>query len=1111
MSFERRAAAPRLIQWTGERCVPWTPDVQIVYEHFHRYLWAGRLVSGREVLDLGSGEGFGAAILAASAANVVGLDIDERTVEHSRLNYAAPNLQFRVGTALDLAEFDDGSLGVVVAFEVIEHVREQGRMLDEIARVLADDGILIASTPDRRLYSEVTDQRNPFHAHELAFAEFRELLAARFPHLASWGQRAIAGSHMNAIDAPAGASASGDQDFYLERLGEEWRPAAEPAALYLIALASRAPLPEVPATSTLADCGIELMRDKERDAVLAAADRDEAVRLSDQLRATLERERAEHHRALRERDARMQEEIAQRDSDILFRQEDIVALRAELSSCEADIVSREAEIVSRDEELSAARQLNRRVEESVTWQAFQRARGRLYGAIGGERSLLARALGLSLRLAGRRLIARSKSRPAEVDTSPELVAGIAAEEIVGEESTRDAISVPEYENPKVSLVIPLYAHAELTRACLESIRDNTTHVSYEVILVDDDADEETKKLLEDTRGATILHNEENLGYLRSVNRGAEIAKGRWLVIFNNDTEVTRGWLSAMVACAESAEDVGVVTPKFVYPDGTLNEAGGIIWRDGTGANYGRGDAPDLFQYEYRRETDYGSAAALMVDVDLWRSVGGFDERYLPMFYEDTDLCFAARERGLKVLYEPEAVVIHVEGATTGNDIATGYKRYQEQNRPKFAAKWRHRLESEHLRPAPTNVRRAADRHRGLHVLIVDHRIPTWDRDAGSLRMLHIIQALQMLDARVTFMPDNLCPLEPYSRILQKMGVEVIYGAVDVNAEMATIGSHLSLAILSRPHPAGRWLDTIREFAPSATVAYDTVDLHWLREARRGELDTSSALLANRNGRLGNGGPGGLAPKAQALRHLELAMIKATDTTLVVTECERAQVQEDVPGSNVVVVPTIHDVQPYVPPPGERSGVFFVGSFEHHPNADAAVRLVKEVMPAVWREVKDMRVTIVGPSPPPEVQALASPLVDVTGWVEDLQPLLDQSRLMVAPLRFGAGMKGKITQALAAGLPVVTTPIGAEGLDGDGEEFMLLGEDPQELAAHVLRVYRDEELWWTLSRVGQAHIFEHCSREVLHSRLSRLLEGQPVPVAEGGSASSGVRSALLGDR
>jgi O-antigen biosynthesis protein len=1110
MSFQRRAAAPRLIEWTGERCVPWTPDVQVIYEHLHRYMWAAPIVAGRRVLDLGSGEGFGSAILAESAAHVVGIDIDERTVEHSRLNYAAENLEFHVGSALDLSAYEAGSFGAVVAFEIIEHVRDQEQVLAGVERLLADDGILIMSTPDRRIYSEASGQHNPFHERELGQEEFLELLGAHFPQLATWGQRTITGSHLHALDGaaraareaaagaafkrpagaalkrPAGArSSAGDgpapgdtPDFYIERSGDEWRSAGDPAALYFIALASKAPLPALADTSTLADCGLELMRVKERDAVIAAYERDQIARERD-------RERAEYVHELRGNQARVHEQLVQRERDIERAQQDIHELLT-------DSVALNSEIVSLQEQLAAAAQLNRRTEESITWQAFQRARGRLFGAI-GERSLLASTVRLALKLAGRALIKRPPAPPPPDQQAAEV----------------ELIAMPEFDDPKVSLIIPLYAHAELTLACLRSIRRHTTHVSYEVILIDDDADPDTKRLLPGVRGAKILRNEQNIGYLRSINRGAAAARGRWLVLFNNDTEVTDGWLSALVDCAESAADIGVVTPKFIYPDGSLNEAGGIIWRDGTGVNYGRGEQPGRFQYEYRRETDYGSAAALMVSARLWKDVGGFDERYLPMYYEDADLCFEARERGLRVLYEPRAVVVHIEGATAGNDAESGHKRHQEENRPKFVAKWRHRLDAEQLRPAPTNVRIAANRHRGRHVLVIDHRVPMWDRDAGSLRMLKIMQELIALGARVTFMPDNLAPLEPYTQQLQRMGIEVLYGQLDVNAELATIGPGLSLVILSRPHTASRWLDVIREYAPSAAVSYDTVDLHWLREARRGAVGARAGAGAGEDSAnlfdISNGSLDAIAPRAKALREIELAMIRAADSTLVVSDSERLQVQRDVPDAEVIVVPTVHDVESYVPPPDTRSGILFVGGFEHLPNVDAAVRLVKEVMPAVWRELGDVQVTIVGPNPPPEVAALASPQVDVTGWIEDLQPLFEQARLMVAPLRYGAGLKGKITQCLAVGLPVVTTPIGAEGLVGGEDDFVLIADDAQGLADHVIHVYRDDDLWRALSRAGQTLIEEQCSTGVLSQRLRSLLAGAGAGGAGVGSAGAGVGS------
>ena len=1047
----------------------------VIYEHFHRYLWAAHLVDGLRVLDLGSGEGFGAAALAESAAHVLGVDVDERTVEHSRLNYGGPNLKFELGTALDLSAHGDGSFGAVVAFELIEHVGEQERVLAEVARVLGDAGILLISTPDRAIYGTSRTEPDPFHERPLDIDEFLELLGRHFPHHAAWGQRTIAGSHLHGLGDVAQERWGGASDFFIERAGEEWRIAGEPATLYCVALASKAPLAAAPASSTLADCGLELIRVKERDTATAIREKEElAIALEGEMEEqalTFARERTEHANALRERSIEVREERDHRDQEILRAQEDFERSHEDAVRRELTILELRERAAALEGQVASARQASRRIEESVTWQAFQKARRRLYRLIGGERSLLARALGASLRLVGRRFIVRPQ------EAAPDHADSVAAH-------VADVIQLPKYDNPRVSMVIPLYAQAELTRACLHSIREHTRGVPYEVILVDDAADVETRRLLDEVRGANVLRNEKNIGYLRSVNRGASVARGQWLVLFNNDTEVTRGWLSAMLDCADSAPDVGVVTPKYIYPDGSLNEAGGVIWRDGTGTNYGRGDAPHHFQYEYRRETDYGSAAALMVSAQLWNDVGGFDERFLPMYYEDADLCFEARKHGLRVLYEPEAVIVHVEGATAGNDADSGHKRYQERNRPKFVAKWRTELETEHRYPAPTSVRMAANRHRGQHVLVIDHRVPMWDRDAGSLRILRIMEALIGIGARVTFMPDNLTELKPYTRSLQRLGIEVLYGHLDINAELAAIGPRLSAAILCRPHATSHWLDTVREFAPAATVVYDTVDLHWLREARRGAVGDSLGALGGDNG---NPNLDRISPKAKALRQLELAMIRATDATIVVSDCERRQVERDVPGAKVLVVPTVHDVEPHVSPPADRSGVLFLGSFEHVPNVDAAVRLVKEVMPAVWRELGDVPVTVVGSSPPSEVQALISARVDVTGWVKDLQPLLERSRLMAAPLRFGAGLKGKITQCLAVGLPVVTTAVGAEGLDARDGETMLIADDPGAIAERIIGVYRDDDLWNRLSVAGQAVVSNACSPELVAAQMRLLLD------------------------
>jgi GT2 family glycosyltransferase/glycosyltransferase involved in cell wall biosynthesis len=772
---------------------------------------------------------------------------------------------------------------------------------------------------------------------------------------------------------------------------------------------------------------------------------------------------------LESRLAELQAQLAGRDADLAEREVEIDARAAELREREYEIERLRARsardshtISSLDASLNAANNRLRRVEGSVTWQLFQRLRARVFGLLGGEDSAAVGWIQATLRSIGKRLSSR---RPIEAQGRR----GVRSGRRLG-----GPIELPECAEPLVSIVMPVYAHADLTAAALHSIRENTEHLDYEVILVDDAADTATKSLLTKVRGARVIVNEENIGYLRTVKRGAASARGRWLVLANNDIEVEPGWLAALLDCGESAPDVAIVAPKYLDGEGRLSEAGGVIWSDGTGCNYGRGKDPSGCHFEHRREIDYGSAAALLVKTEFWHDVGGFDERFEPMYYEDTDLCFEARARGLRVMYEPTACVVHLEGSTAGVDESAGHKRHQANNRPKFVAKWREQLESQHL-PPDTDPWFGATLRPRRRALVVDNRVPMWDRESGALRMRGMLEALIGLGCHVTFLPDNGLAMQPYTRELERLGVEVLF-AVDATEELTRISSGLSLAILSRPPVAARWLGLVREHGPQATIVYDTVDLHWLREARQAALAngaTSDPATV-------------LTPRVSTIRELELGLIRGSDATLVVTEDERAHVLSDVPDATVHVVPNVNPVRARVPGPAARHGVVFVGGFEHPPNVDGALMLVQDVMPLVWSQLPEVRVTIVGSKPPSEVESLASPLVRVAGWVPDLDPVLNGARALVAPLPYGAGLKGKVTQALSYGLPVVTTTIGAEGLDAVDGEQLLVADDPEGLAARTVAALSDDELWAKLSQAGQALASERCSPALMTERLSELL-------------------------
>jgi SAM-dependent methyltransferase len=359
-SGPREGVDDRLIDWTGERCVPWVEDSAMLYEHFHRYLWAARHAGGRRVLDLGSGEGFGAAILAdAGAVEVVGVDVDPLAVEHAVRTYARSGLSFVCASALDLGSFEPQGFDLVVAFEMIEHVTDQERLLAEVERVLSPHGLLVVSTPDAERYSAASGQSNPFHERELSRAEFTSLLGSRFANVALWGQRTITGSYLSAVGS--GTEATTSEDFFVTRRDGSMEAVAEGEPLFYVALASNADLPPRGHSSTLADHGLELVHETARAHGVAVAERDRLL-------------------------AQANQHLAQANRTLDERYEKIVELDGELARTR--------------ERLDEAQAFATRIEQSVSWQAFQRARVLLYRVI-GEDSRAARALSAGLRLAGR--------------------------------------------------------------------------------------------------------------------------------------------------------------------------------------------------------------------------------------------------------------------------------------------------------------------------------------------------------------------------------------------------------------------------------------------------------------------------------------------------------------------------------------------------------------------------------------------------------------------------------------------------------------------------------------------------------------------------------------
>ena len=1082
------------MKFTGERFVPEKSllEDEIGYEHLHRYYSASQLVQNKDVLDLACGEGYGSAILATNASSVAGVDIDAETIQWAKEKYTATHskLRFVEGSATAIP-FDNNTFDVVVSFETIEHMDAamQELFMHEIKRVLRKDGILVMSTPDKKNYSDRFHHENSFHVKEFYRDEFVHFIQNHFTHSIFFDQ----GYEVVSIISNTSAEKENSINLY------NWNPKKDTERKYIITVASNRELSNEAKlfSSVVPGADKDFLSLMER-LITMNQEIEQLGKWGQSLDATVH----ELHGAIdasnktiqqHEETIQQREQREEQDRTLLKQKEQIILKQSialmsvddnkqktqnEKQAWQQKLREKDLLIEELQQKLHLLYQESDRVKERLAeiygsdgWKLLRRYYN-LKGKLLPEHSGRYKKLKKLYQLLRFKKVISNNSSVNNKSALPEILLP----------TVFDKISIPAFEHPTVSVIIPAFNAWAMNYQCIDSIIKNTTGVAYEIILADDNSTDDTKTCTDIIQNLVHVRSENNIGFLKNCNHASNFAKGDYILFLNNDTKVNPNWLQPMVSLVQNDKTIGMVGSKLIYPDGRLQEAGGIIWNDASGWNFGHRQDPGLPEFNYVKEVDYVSGASILIRKKAWLEAGKFDERYTPAYCEDSDLAFTLRNIGYKVMYQPLSEVIHYEGYSHGTDHTLNendgaVKSYQKINNQKFFEKWQDVLEKDQL-PNAQNVFQARDRTtKKKTILVIDHYVPHVDKDAGSKTTFQYLELFGLLGLNIKFIGDNFFKHEPYTTTLQQLGIEVLYGTwyhenwqqwIKDNSE------HLDYIYINRPHISIKYIDFLKKFT-KAKILYYGHDLHFLREEMQYKIENDPKLLKS----------------AEKWKHIESYLFEHSDIILTPSREEKEIISALNSSFRVETILPYFFKNLAVPATNftERKNILFVGGFGHSPNVDAVEWFSRDIWPTVLKEIPAAKFIVVGSNPPDNIKNLQSDTIEIKGFVSEteLQSIYTNARIAVIPIRFGAGVKGKTVEAMYHGLPIVSTSFGIEGMPGEYLSFLHPKNEAAAFADELIRLYTDENALRKLSSAETGYINLNFSQQTAAEKMRNMLE------------------------
>ena len=638
------------------------------------------------------------------------------------------------------------------------------------------------------------------------------------------------------------------------------------------------------------------------------------------------------------------------------------------------------------------------------------------------------------------------------------------------------LKFPTLDHPALTVVLVFYNQAQLSLLCLRSLLE-FADVSFRLIIVDNNSSDETPKLLEHIENTQIIRNQENFGFVRAVNQAAEQVKTEYLLLLNNDAVIEEATLSTAINTLKSDSSVGAVGAKIKLLDGSLQEAGSIIWNDGACLGYGRGQDPMQPEFMFQRDVDYCSGAFLLFRCDEFHKLGAFDEAFAPAYYEESDFCIRLQKQGKRIIYNPRVNITHYEFASTGGMEEASKLQLKHQQilcdkHPEYL--------SNKLANDGTNTITARINNKHPNILVIDDCVPHPSLGSGYPRSAHILNSLCELNLNVSFYPLQF-PVDDWGAVYSTLDstIEVLLdrgraGLIPLLEKRKNFYQYIMVSRLHNMEIFNNIVDQDPALLEGSKVFYDAEAIFALRDIMKMEL-LGQAISED---------------EKQKLIAKELDQARNAEKVISVSRIE-ADLYKHASYNNTVVLGHALQAEPGNKGFDERSGILFVGALrdEGSPNVDSLLWFVINVLPIIEQEIPDIELYVVGDCSAPSLKTIECGNVQFLGRLDSITSTYNDRRLLIAPTRFAAGIPHKVHEAASRGMPSVTTGLLAKQLGWKHGKQLLVGDGAPKFAKQCIRLYRDEKLWRRVRSAGLQSISHECSDKKFQATLRGLFSHQ----------------------